>query len=68
MARSDPNELSLAYMINCAQCSGFWIGLVAAVAVLPLMPQSVPESLYFVAVIAFGASFTSMFASRYYFR
>jgi hypothetical protein len=59
---SDPKKVSLAYAINCPQCSGFWVGF--AVAFL-FAPQA--EAVKFIAVVTFGTSLLAAVVDRYLF-
>ena len=69
MTKQDPNGLTLAYMVNCAQCTGVWVGLAVGLSVLPLIPQAswYEWAYYFPAIISMGTSFVTTVVDRYIF-
>jgi len=59
MRHSDADRISVAYAINCPQCTGVWIGLAIGLIVFP--------TFFFVSVLTFGTSLLASVVDKYLF-
>jgi hypothetical protein len=63
--RSNPNEVSIGYAINCPQCTGIYAGFITSICCLPAVPLQGAEIEFYIATVTFGTALLAQVIDKY---